>query len=146
MIVIVSTNSRKFKLLFNMQITIGCHSVLRWKFEWKWMKWNGNTEWRQKRIQRIPGLKTYLHIPMKYTSAMKEGYSRNNLQQRKKLYQMDTQRNTTSYSYRNMLGVRTSETHSAAPHVPLFSTYCILTSLMICYWTDPQQHRDYLTL
>ena len=108
------------------------------------MKWNGNTEWRQKRIQRIPGLKTYLHIPMKYTSAMKEGYSRNNLQQRKKLYQMYTQRNTTSYSYRNMLDVRTSETHLAAPHVPLFSVYHILTSLMIYYWTDPQQHRAYL--
>ena len=36
-------------------------------------------------FKRIPGLKTYLHIPMKYTSAMKEGYSRNNLQQRKKI-------------------------------------------------------------
>ena len=69
---------------------------------------------------------------MKYTSAMKKGYSRNNLQQRKKIIS-DGYTNTTSYLYRNMLGVRTSETHSAAPHVPLFSAYHILISLMICY-------------
>ena len=69
---------------------------------------------------------------MKYTSAMKEGYSRNNLQQRKKIIS-DGYTNTTSYLYRNMLGVRTSETHSAAPRVPLFSAYCISMSLMIYY-------------
>ena len=35
--------------------------------------------------------------------------------------------------------VRTSVTHSAAPRVPLFCTYHILTSSVICYWTDARQ-------
>ena len=35
--------------------------------------------------------------------------------------------------------VRTSVTHSAAPRVPLFCTYHILTSSVICYWTDALQ-------
>ena len=40
--------------------------------------------------------------------------------------------------------VRTSVTHSAAPHVPLFCSYHILTSSVIDYWTDVQQLRIYL--
>ena len=36
--------------------------------------------------------------------------------------------------------VRTSVTHSAAPRVPLFCSYHILTSSVICYWTDARQH------
>ena len=35
--------------------------------------------------------------------------------------------------------VRTSVTHSAAPHEPLFCSYHILTSSVIYYWTDAQQ-------
>ena len=40
--------------------------------------------------------------------------------------------------------VRTSETHSAAPRVPLFCSYHILTSSVIYYWTDARQHGIYL--
>ena len=40
--------------------------------------------------------------------------------------------------------VRTSVTHSAMPHVPLFCSYHILTSSVIYYWTDAQQHGIYL--
>ena len=35
--------------------------------------------------------------------------------------------------------VRTSVTHSAAPRVPLFCSYHILTSSVIYYWTDARQ-------
>ena len=40
--------------------------------------------------------------------------------------------------------VRTSVTHSAAPRVPLFCSYPILTSSVICYWTDARQFGIYL--
>ena len=40
--------------------------------------------------------------------------------------------------------VRTSVTHSAAPRVPLFCSYCILTSSVIYYWTDAGQLGIYL--
>ena len=40
--------------------------------------------------------------------------------------------------------VRTSVTHSAAPRVPLFCSYHILTSSVIYYWTDAQQLGIYL--
>ena len=40
--------------------------------------------------------------------------------------------------------VRTSVTHSAAPRVPLFCSYYILTSSVIYYWTDARQHEIYL--
>ena len=40
--------------------------------------------------------------------------------------------------------VRTSVTHSAAPRVPLFCSYHILTSSMIYYWTVAQQLGIYL--
>ena len=40
--------------------------------------------------------------------------------------------------------VRTAVTHSAAPHVPLFCSYYILTSSMIYYWTDTWQLVIYL--
>ena len=40
--------------------------------------------------------------------------------------------------------VRTTVTHSATPRVPLFCTYHILTSSVIYYWTDAQQHGIYL--
>ena len=40
--------------------------------------------------------------------------------------------------------VRTSVTHSAAPCVPLFCSYHILTSSVIDYWTDVQQLGIYL--
>ena len=40
--------------------------------------------------------------------------------------------------------VRTSVTHSAAPRVPLFCSYHILTSSVIYYWTDARQHGIYL--
>ena len=40
--------------------------------------------------------------------------------------------------------VRTSVTHSAAPHVPLFCSYHILTSSVIYYWTDARQLGIYL--
>ena len=40
--------------------------------------------------------------------------------------------------------VRTSVTHSAAPRVPLFCSYHILTSSVIPYWTHAQQHGIYL--
>ena len=40
--------------------------------------------------------------------------------------------------------VRTSVTHSAAPRVPLFCSYHILTSSVIYYWTDTQQLGIYL--
>ena len=40
--------------------------------------------------------------------------------------------------------VRTSVTHSAAPHVPLLFSYHILTSSMIYYWTDARQLGIYL--
>ena len=40
--------------------------------------------------------------------------------------------------------VRTSVTHSAAPRVPLFCSYHILTSSVIYYWTDARQHGMYL--
>ena len=35
-------------------------------------------------------------------------------------------------------------THSAAPRVPLFCSYHILTSSVIFYWTDARQHGIYL--
>ena len=35
-------------------------------------------------------------------------------------------------------------THSAAPRVPLFCSYHILTSSVIDYWTDARQHGIYL--
>jgi len=40
--------------------------------------------------------------------------------------------------------IRTSVTHSAAPRVPLFCSYYILTSSVIYYWTDARQHGIYL--
>ena len=40
--------------------------------------------------------------------------------------------------------VRTSVTHSAAPRVPLFCSYHILTSSVIYYRIDARQHRIYL--
>ena len=40
--------------------------------------------------------------------------------------------------------VRTSVTHSAAPRVPLFCSYHILTSSVIYYLTDARQHGIYL--
>ena len=40
--------------------------------------------------------------------------------------------------------IRTSGTHSAAPRVPLFCSYHILTSSVIYYWTDARQHGIYL--
>ena len=40
--------------------------------------------------------------------------------------------------------VRTSVTHWAAPRVPLFCSYHILTSSVIYYWTDARQHGIYL--
>ena len=40
--------------------------------------------------------------------------------------------------------VRTSVTHSAAPRVPLFCSYHILTSSVIYYWTDARQYGIYL--
>ena len=40
--------------------------------------------------------------------------------------------------------VRTSVTHSAAPRVPLFCSYHILTSSVIYYRTDAWQHGIYL--
>ena len=42
--------------------------------------------------------------------------------------------------------VRTSVTHSAAPRVPLFCSYHILTSSVIYYWTDARQHGIYLLI
>ena len=42
--------------------------------------------------------------------------------------------------------VRTSVTHSAAPRVPLFCSYYILTSSMIYYWTDTRQLGIYLLM
>ena len=39
--------------------------------------------------------------------------------------------------------VRTSLTHSPVPHVPLFCSYCTLTSSVVFYWTDAQQHGTY---
>ena len=44
---------------------------------------------------------------------------------------------------RNMF-VRTSVTHSAAPRVPFFCSYHILTSSVIYYWTDARQLGIYL--
>ena len=40
--------------------------------------------------------------------------------------------------------VRTSVTHSAAPRVPPFCSYHILTSSVIYYWTDARQLGIYL--
>ena len=40
--------------------------------------------------------------------------------------------------------VRTSVTHSAAPRVPLFCSYCILSSSVVYYWTDARQLGIYL--
>ena len=40
--------------------------------------------------------------------------------------------------------VRTAVTDSAAPRVPLFCFYHILTSSVIYYWTDARQHGIYL--
>ena len=40
--------------------------------------------------------------------------------------------------------VRTSVTHSAAPRVPLFCSYQILTSSLIYCWTDTRQLGIYL--
>ena len=45
-----------------------------------------------------------------------------------------------------ILAVRTSVTHSAAPRVPLFCSYYILTSPVIYYWTDARQHGIYLLI
>ena len=42
--------------------------------------------------------------------------------------------------------VRTSVTHSAAPRVPLFCSYHILTSSVIYYWTDTRQLGIYLLI
>ena len=42
--------------------------------------------------------------------------------------------------------VRTSVTHSAAPRVPLFCSYHILTSSVIYYWTDAWQLGIYLLI
>ena len=42
--------------------------------------------------------------------------------------------------------VRTSVTHSAAPRMPLFSSYHILTSSAIYYWTDAWQLGIYLLI
>ena len=39
----------------------------------------------------------------------------------------------------------TAVTHSAAPRVPLFCSYHILTSSVICYWTDAREHGIYLS-
>ena len=40
--------------------------------------------------------------------------------------------------------IRTSVIHSAAPRVPLFCSYHILTSSVIYYWTDARQLGIYL--
>ena len=40
--------------------------------------------------------------------------------------------------------VRTSVSQLAAPHLPLFSSYQILTTSVICYSTDAHQHGIYL--
>ena len=40
--------------------------------------------------------------------------------------------------------VRTSVTHSAAPRVPLFCSYYIVTSSVIYYLTDARRHGIYL--
>ena len=45
-----------------------------------------------------------------------------------------------------ILAVRTSVTYSAAPRVPLFCSYHILTSSVIYYWTDARQHGIYLLI
>ena len=42
------------------------------------------------------------------------------------------------------IAVRTSVTHSAAPRVPLFCSYHILTSSVIYYWTDARKLGIYL--
>ena len=42
--------------------------------------------------------------------------------------------------------VRTSETHSVVPHVPLFCFYHILTSSVIYYWTDARQLGIYMLI
>ena len=42
--------------------------------------------------------------------------------------------------------VRTSVTHLAAPRVPLFCSYHILTSSVIYYWTDAEQLGIYLLI
>ena len=42
--------------------------------------------------------------------------------------------------------VRTLVTHSAAPRVPLFCSYHILTSSVIHYWTDARQHGIYFLI
>ena len=42
--------------------------------------------------------------------------------------------------------VRTSVTHLAAPRVPLFCSYHILTSFVIYYWTDARQLGIYLLI
>ena len=42
--------------------------------------------------------------------------------------------------------VRTSVTHSAAPHVPLFCSYHILTSSVINYRTDARQYGIYTNI
>ena len=42
-------------------------------------------------------------------------------------------------TFLNSLLLRTSVTHSAAPRVPLFCSYHILTSSVIYYWTDARQ-------
>ena len=40
--------------------------------------------------------------------------------------------------------VSTSMAHSTAPRAPLFCSLHILTSAMICYWIDTQQHKIYI--
>ena len=40
--------------------------------------------------------------------------------------------------------VRTLVTHLATPRVPLICSYHILTSSVICYWTNARQHGIYL--
>ena len=42
--------------------------------------------------------------------------------------------------------IRTSVTHLAAPRVPLFCSYHMLTSPMTYYWTDAGQHGIYLLI
>ena len=41
--------------------------------------------------------------------------------------------------------VRRSMTNSAAPGLPLFCSYHILNSSVICFWTDSQQHESCLS-
>ena len=44
----------------------------------------------------------------------------------------------------NVIG--TSATYSATPRVPLSSSYHVLTSSAICYWTEVRKHGIYLLI